>query len=623
MERKLVFWVLVGLMIAAASLVTTDLLSTYVISIQSQGSDNEESIDQLLFQLEEAYAKTVSNFYQPTRAQQKALIAGAIRGANLVANGKEVRDWASQVAFEAYQAEQSEQAGDGGDSAVELPEMLKPDQPNEIELVLVESYMNGESFDQFIERFRAAIENARATMSADEFLQIRPVVNGAIRSMIASLQDQYSRYNTREEYDQFTGDLNGEYQGIGAYIGTRSDGRIIIISPIKDGPAENAGVRAGDLILFIDALDTKGFSQDEAARNLRGSAGTVVVVEVEHADGQRETIEIVRDRIRIPSVEYAMVDERVGKVSINRFGRDTPREVKEALAELESIAENELSGLIIDLRGNGGGYLQAAKEIGSLFVDGGNLLIERGRDSERVHSSYGNNRENLPIAILIDEGTASASEILAGAIRDNQMGILIGRTTFGKGVVQTPFFLSDGSAVILTTSEWYTAGDHPVDSIGLMPEPGYRVAGWQESWGALSSSFTNLRQSLPESLMDSDSATAAVYHELSDALNISFREARDDQYEASLLVVDDLIEIVNTEPRTLLDQTGIALQPSEAEQFETAFEGFAADVDMKLSEYAYRLENNDIKAALEFLNSPHVAGKLCPCEFASATSSEN
>jgi carboxyl-terminal processing protease len=619
MERKLIFWALVGLVVVAATFVTKDLLSTYTVGVQDQSSQNEEPLDQLLIRLEEAYAKTVNNFYQPDRAQQQELISGAIRGANLEANGMEVRDWAAQAAFEAEEAERNLDA----DESSQPPEE-QMNQETSLENILIDSYMNGESIQQFIKRFRESLETARSTMTVEEFVQYRPVVEAAIRSMISTLEDQYSRYNTREQYESFTGDLNGEYQGIGAYIGTRN-GRITIISPIKNGPAENAGIRAGDTVLFIDGQDTINFSQDEAARNLRGQAGTVVIVDVERSDGQTQSIEITRDRIKIPSVEFALIDDTIGKVSINRFGRDTPQEVKNALADLQKNSENELSGLIIDLRSNGGGYLQAAKEIGSLFVDrGGNILIEKGRTSTTVHESYDNNRKNLPIAVIIDGGTASASEILAGAIRDNEMGILVGRQTFGKGVVQTPFFLSDGSAVILTTSEWYTAGEHAVDSIGLMPASGYEVAGWLETWGELSGALGGLRELLPESLTESDSATAALFTRLSDVLNEIFSTARDDDYEASLLQVDQLMELMETDTGILLSETGIALQEGESEAFTAAYAEVATEVDPILSEMAYRLENNDIKSALEWLRSPEISGMLCPCEVIPAsTSSEN
>lgn len=299
-----------------------------------------------------------------------------------------------------------------------------------------------------------------------ERIDDQELLYGAIEGIIEGLGDPYSRFLTPEEYERFNSDLEGEFVGVGIRIGIR-DGQLIVIAPLEGTPAEKAGVRAGDKILEIDGVSTEGITLDEAVERLRGERGTPVTLKVEHQDGSIEEITIIRDLIQIAPVEYKLETEEIGYLQIKTFSRGTARETKEALSELVSY---KVGGVILDLRNNSGGLLDEAIGVASYFVDQGAILTSQDRFNSHSYPSNGNEFNNLPVAVLINEGTASASEIVAGAIHDHQMGILVGRKSFGKGVIQSSFPLSDGSAVVLTTAEYFTPGGHKMDGVGLVPD---------------------------------------------------------------------------------------------------------------------------------------------------------
>jgi carboxyl-terminal processing protease len=192
-----------------------------------------------------------------------------------------------------------------------------------------------------------------------------------------------------------------------------------------------------------------------------------VTLKVQHADGTTEEITIIREVITVDPVDYRLEEEGIGYIRVTTFNRKAGREFDQALQDLLAAG---IGGLILDLRGNPGGLLDEAIAIASNFIDGGAILKSTDRHTTRTYPTQGNNLPNLPLAVLIDRGTASAAEILAGAIQDHRMGVLIGERSFGKGLIQTPFTLSDGSAVILTTAEYTTPSGHRVQDFGLVPD---------------------------------------------------------------------------------------------------------------------------------------------------------
>ncbi|MFQ6116722.1 MAG: S41 family peptidase [Candidatus Bipolaricaulia bacterium] len=313
-----------------------------------------------------------------------------------------------------------------------------------------------------------AYDRIRANFYPPGRIDEQKILYGGIRGMVEELGDPYSRFLTPEEYQRFSSvDLNGEFVGVGIQIAIR-EGKLVVIAPLAGSPAEQAGVRAGDIVLEIDGRSTEGITLDEAVELLRGERGAPVVLKVEHEDGTIEEITVIRDLIEVDPVEYRLEGEGIGYLRITTFNRKTAAETDRALREL--IEDEGVGGLILDLRSNPGGLLDEALAVASEFVDRGPILKTTDRFGTRSYTTQGNDLPDLPLAVLIDRGTASAAEILAGAIQDHQMGVLIGERSFGKGVIQTPFTLSDGSAVIITTAEYTTPNGHRVQDLGLVPD---------------------------------------------------------------------------------------------------------------------------------------------------------
>lgn len=313
-----------------------------------------------------------------------------------------------------------------------------------------------------------AYDRIRANFYRPEKIDEQELLYGAIRGMVEGLGDPYSRFLTPDEYRRFNDiDLNGEFVGIGVQIAIR-EGKVVVIAPLKGSPAERAGIRAGDIILEIDGRSTAGFTLDEAVALLRGEPGTVVTLKIQHLDGTIMEITVSRELITLDPVDYRLESAEIGYIRITTFNRKTSEEFHVAMHELTEV--HKIGGLILDLRSNPGGLLDEALAVASEFIDQGPILNATDRYGTRVYSTQGNSLPNLPAAVLIDRGTASAAEILAGAIQDHRMGVLVGERSFGKGLIQTPFTLSDSSAVIITTGEYTTPSGHQVQDLGLVPD---------------------------------------------------------------------------------------------------------------------------------------------------------
>jgi carboxyl-terminal processing protease len=293
------------------------------------------------------------------------------------------------------------------------------------------------------------------------------LMEGAIEGMLASLDDDNTRYLSPRDEARARQDMEGEISGIGAEVEMRDD-RIVIVSPIDDSPAAEAGLQPGDIILEADGIDLRGMDLLEAVDYVRGPEGTAVKLLIER-NGEQFEVEIIRARIRIDSVNGEILEEDIAYVRINRFGERTGAELETTLTEL--LSQNPI-GLIVDVRRNPGGALDAALDVADQFLPGGTILIERfGDGRERIFEATSNGlATQIPLVVLIDEGSASASEVLAGAIRDQDRGILIGETTFGKGTVQSWQPLSNGGGVRITIARWLTPNDTWIDQTGLEPD---------------------------------------------------------------------------------------------------------------------------------------------------------
>lgn len=292
---------------------------------------------------------------------------------------------------------------------------------------------------------------------------------GAVRGMVDALNDPYSTYFTPEEYGEWERSLAGEYTGVGMEITVR-DGWVTVVAPLPGTPAEAAGIRPGDVLLEVDGEPTEGWTVEQASMRIRGEEGTAVTLKVRHPDGTVETLTIVRARIKVEAVRAKYLEaEKVGYLQVVRFDEETPALLGQALSTLPL---DELQGLVLDLRNNPGGLLSSAVDAASYFVDKG--VIVRALFSyygERPYYSRGNTVPNVPLAVLINEGTASGAEIVAGAVQDYGVGVLVGRKTFGKGLIQEIVLsLPDGGVVKLTTGEYLTPKGRSVDGIGLEPD---------------------------------------------------------------------------------------------------------------------------------------------------------
>lgn len=297
------------------------------------------------------------------------------------------------------------------------------------------------------------------------------LMRGAIRGMMEALGDDHTSYMTPEDYKEANESLEGSYEGIGAYVDTTTT-YLTIITPIPGSPAEKAGLLPGDQIIAIDGEDMTGIDAELARRRVLGPAGTTVVLTILRNNGEVLEFEIVRARINIASAEGEMLEGGIAYVKVTTFGSRTTPELTAALKEL--MAQNP-KAIILDLRNNGGGFLQTSVEVASQFMSQGVVLYEQygdgSRDTFEVIPGGLATDPNIPMLVLVNEGSASASEIVAGALQDSGRAKLVGTVTYGKGSVQNWIELSgDNGAVRITIAKWLTPSERTIHKIGLTPD---------------------------------------------------------------------------------------------------------------------------------------------------------
>ncbi len=300
----------------------------------------------------------------------------------------------------------------------------------------------------------------------------RPIDNellaeGAINGMLSALDDPYSRYLSPVDEAAERDSMQGEISGIGVEI-TSEEGFLTVISPIEGSPAEAAGLMPGDRILEADGISLIDLDVSEAAQIVRGEVGTPVMLVIER-DGESFDLEVIRDVIKIASVRGEILDDNIAYLRLSQFSFDTAVEVEKILKEL--MAENP-AGLIVDVRRNPGGSLQTVVDVADQFLTAGPVLVEEfSSENKRTFTADNNGlAEEIPLVILIDEGSASASEVLAGAIRDRERGVLLGQTSFGKGTVQTWHELSNAGGLRITIARWLTPDENWINETGLDPD---------------------------------------------------------------------------------------------------------------------------------------------------------
>ncbi len=291
------------------------------------------------------------------------------------------------------------------------------------------------------------------------------LIEGANRGLVEAVGDPYTAFFTAKEAAEFENDIEGTFSGIGAELG-KKDGKLVVISALDSSPAQKAGLQAGDIIARVDDVDSVDWTIDKAVTKIRGKEGTSVKLTIVRGE-EAQNITIVRDIITDPSVKTEEKAD-IGIIRISRFSHDTAELTKEAA---EKFANKK--GVVIDLRGNGGGYLESAQEVASLWLDEGQIVVteRRGEAVRQTHQALGEPvLKNMPTVVLIDQGSASASEIVAGALQDHGKATLVGEKSFGKGSVQEMVDLPNGAKLKVTIAKWYTPKGKNIGKSGITPD---------------------------------------------------------------------------------------------------------------------------------------------------------
>ncbi|MDH5786413.1 MAG: S41 family peptidase [Chromatiales bacterium] len=300
----------------------------------------------------------------------------------------------------------------------------------------------------------------------------KQLLEGAIRGMLSGL-DPHSAYLNKEEFKELQVGTTGQFGGLGIEV-SMEDGFVKVVAPIDDTPAQRAGMKAGDLIIRLDDTPVKGMSLNDAVKMMRGTPGTdIVLTVVRKGEDGPLTFRITRDIIKVKSVKSRVLEDGFGYLRITSFQTKTGEQVRKAVSDLKKENKGELKGLVLDLRNNPGGVLGAAVAVSDAFLKEGLVVYTEGRaeDSElKFNATPDDILFGAPIVVLVNEGSASASEIVAGALQDHKRAVIMGGRTFGKGSVQTIFPMSNNSAVKITTARYYTPSGRSIQAEGIVPD---------------------------------------------------------------------------------------------------------------------------------------------------------
>ncbi|MBD7913882.1 S41 family peptidase [Clostridium sp. Sa3CUN1] len=295
------------------------------------------------------------------------------------------------------------------------------------------------------------------------------LLESAIKGMTQSLKDPYTVFMNSDEYKSFTEQSEGHFVGIGAQLGIKDD-KVTVVAPIEGSPAEKAGLKAGDVILKVDGKELEEVNVEKTVAMIKGEQGKPVTLTVSRQGSDYIDITIVRDVVKIISVKGELIDNNIGYIQIASFDEDVAKDFKEKIVELKNQG---MEGMILDLRGNPGGFLNEAVKVASEFIPKGKVItytIDK-YDNKQESKSIGGDAEGMPLVILIDGGSASASEVVTGALRDYEVGTTIGTTSFGKGVVQQLIEFKDGNGGLkVTTSKYYTPNGENIHKVGIKPD---------------------------------------------------------------------------------------------------------------------------------------------------------
>ena len=296
------------------------------------------------------------------------------------------------------------------------------------------------------------------------------MLESAIKGYVEGLGDEYSEYITKEEMEDYMADATGKYVGIGVYISNNTKtNQIVVLAPMEGSPAEKAGIKSGDVISKVDGIEYKGEELSEASSKMKGEEGTKVKIEITR-DEQKIELEVERKTIKVNHVEGKVLDNNIGYIQISTFDDGCYEEFKEKYNELSS---KSIKSLIIDLRNNGGGIVDESINIADMMVDKDKTLLITAAKGGKEETTKSKTQKviDMPIVFLVNEHTASASEILTVAVKENLENVkVVGTKTYGKGVIQSIFTLSDGSGIKLTTNEYYTPNHNTINKVGITPD---------------------------------------------------------------------------------------------------------------------------------------------------------
>jgi carboxyl-terminal processing protease len=332
---------------------------------------------------------------------------------------------------------------------------------------------SGSSYQSYDENLQAIVQTWE-TINQDYVEQDKidrsELSQAAIQAMMEALNDPYSAYLDPQMYQMEVEDTGGKFEGIGAEVSIR-DGAVTIVAPYPGSPAEKAGIKAGDVILAVDGEPVEGLSLLDVIAKVRGPSGTTVELIVMH-QGEVEPVQltVTREEINVPSVMFEMLDGNVAYIYITQFGDNTNSELG---AVLEKVQQQNATGIVLDLRNNPGGNLQTVLDVASRFLEPGEVVLSVRYNDGRVEELKANSQNpatDLPMVVLVNVGSASASEVLSGALQDHGRAVIAGQVTFGKGSVNYMVPLADGSAIYITAARWLTPNGKLIEGEGIQPD---------------------------------------------------------------------------------------------------------------------------------------------------------
>ena len=331
-------------------------------------------------------------------------------------------------------------------------------------LMLLGTDVADEDIETLLQTYRELIDKYYLGEVNEENLK-----EGAVRGYIEGLGDPYTEYISKEEMEEYMQDTLGNYVGIGIYMTTNAkNGHIVVLATMKGSPAENAGLKPGDEIIRVDGEDCTTKNSTEVSNKIKGEEGTTVKLEILR-DNQTLTFEVKRENIKVNPVEGKVVNDNIGYIKFTSFDETTAEDFK---TTYEQLASQNIQSLIIDLRNNGGGLVDQAVDIADYFLEKGQVVIYEvdKNGNEEAEMSENDPIINIPVVILTNENTASASEILAGSLKDYGKATIVGTTTYGKGVIQQILSFKDGSGLKITTEEYQTPNHNKINKIGIEPD---------------------------------------------------------------------------------------------------------------------------------------------------------